>query len=135
MLHKQILEREKQIRQLQKESKINFLIVTFTISLLTILGVFMSHSNSEMFIGGIKKSYISVISTDPVNKAVNEVYKKVITVKFNEEIDPATINSKTFILLQGLNPTAREVIPTSSQTDSIKTKKYKLESSCLTMND
>lgn len=50
-----------------------------------------------------------VVSTDPVNGAINVVTGKIITATFNEVMDPATINAATFILRQGTNAIAGTV--------------------------
>jgi hypothetical protein len=42
-----------------------------------------------------------VISTDPAAGAVNVSTGKIITATFNEAVDPATVNSTTFLLRQG----------------------------------
>jgi len=39
-----------------------------------------------------------VVSTDPANGAINVVTGKIITATFNETMDPATINTSTFLL-------------------------------------
>jgi hypothetical protein len=43
----------------------------------------------------------TVISTDPANLATNVLLNKIVTAKFSESMDPATINSTTFTLKQG----------------------------------
>ena len=45
----------------------------------------------------------TVISTDPANGALNVVTNKKITATFSEAMDPATINTSTFLLKQGAN--------------------------------
>lgn len=45
----------------------------------------------------------TVISTDPADLATNVLLNKIITAKFSESMDPATINSATFLLEQGAN--------------------------------
>lgn len=42
-----------------------------------------------------------IVSTDPMNKAVDVVLNKVITITFNTMMDFSTINSSTFIIKQG----------------------------------
>lgn len=43
----------------------------------------------------------TVISTEPVDLATNVLLNKIVTAKFSESMDPATINSATFTLMQG----------------------------------
>lgn len=43
----------------------------------------------------------TVISTDPADLASNVLLNKIVTAKFSESMDPATINSSTFTLKQG----------------------------------
>lgn len=43
----------------------------------------------------------TVISTDPADLATNVLLNKIVTAKFSESMDPATINSATFTLKQG----------------------------------
>jgi len=42
-----------------------------------------------------------VVTTDPMNKAVDVVLGKVITATFNTQMDPATINNTTFVIKLG----------------------------------
>src|ERR1019366_2303187 len=41
-----------------------------------------------------------VVSTDPMPNAVDVVFNKVISATFNTNMDPATINNKTFTIKQ-----------------------------------
>lgn len=43
----------------------------------------------------------TVISTDPADLATNVLLNKIVTAKFSESMDPATISSATFTLMQG----------------------------------
>lgn len=43
----------------------------------------------------------TVISTDPADLATNVLLNKIVTAKFSESMDPATITSATFTLMQG----------------------------------
>lgn len=45
----------------------------------------------------------TVIATDPLSGAINVLTTKKITATFNEPMDPATINTSTFLLKQGTN--------------------------------
>ena len=51
----------------------------------------------------------TVISTDPANASVGVVISKVISANFSKEMNPATINTTTFLLSQGTTPVAGTV--------------------------
>lgn len=48
----------------------------------------------------------TVLSVDPLNNATNVVRNKVISITFSEGMDASTINSTSFIVMQGLNDVA-----------------------------
>ena len=54
------------------------------------------------------------VATDPMDKAVDVVLNKVITATFNTDMDPATINKTTFIVMQGANKVSGTVAATAS---------------------
>ena len=96
-----------------QESNLDFLITTFIISLLTILGFFISYKNKDKLVYEIKDYNTKVISANlTTDKAINEVSNKMITVPSGENIEPATVNTKSFILMQGLNFIPGTVTPT-----------------------
>ncbi len=51
----------------------------------------------------------TVISTDPANASIGVVISKVISVNFSKAMNPATINTTTFLLSQGTTPVAGTV--------------------------
>ena len=74
-----------------------------------------------MFTAGCKKDTFTalqgvcpLVTTDPMDKAVDVVLPKVITATFNTVMDPATINSSTFIIMQGVTAVSGTVAPTSN---------------------
>ncbi len=58
-----------------------------------------------------------VVSTDPINGAINVVTSKVISATFNEGMNPASINVTTFLLRQGAN----QILGTVSYANRIAT--------------
>lgn len=46
----------------------------------------------------------SVVSTDPINDATGVARNAEVTFEFSEEMDPLTINSSTFMVVQGTTP-------------------------------
>jgi len=57
-----------------------------------------------------------VVSTDPMDKAVDVVLNKTISATFNTDMNPAAINSATFTIKQGSQLISGTVAPTSSGT-------------------
>lgn len=112
MLYKQFLAKKKEDALFQKKSKIDFLITTVSVLLLTILGVFMTYKNKDNFIFEMKGSDTELIAANPTDKNISEVSNKTITVTFNKNIDPATVNTTSFILMQGLNFVPGTITPT-----------------------
>jgi hypothetical protein len=53
----------------------------------------------------------TVKTTDPASSETGVFISKKITATFNEAMDPSTLNSSTFILMQGANPVAGTVVP------------------------
>ena len=67
--------------RLKHKENLDFIIITSLITLLTMMGIFMSHYNKNTFMGGIKQFHPIVISTFPSNMAVNvDVSKKFNTI-------------------------------------------------------
>lgn len=96
-----------------QESNLDFLITTFIILLLTIFGFIISYKNKDKLVEEIKDYNTKVISTNLTDKAISRVRNKMITVTSGENIDPATVNTKSFILMQGLNFVPGTVTPTN----------------------
>jgi hypothetical protein len=68
----------------------------------------------DNFKGEIKGVCSVVASTDPMDKAVDVVLDKVISVTFNTAMNPATINNTTFIIKQGSITVAGTIAPTAN---------------------
>lgn len=101
--------------KLKKRGELELRITTTVVLLLMIVGIYMSHHNKEKFIN-LNSIYTFVSSTEPTDKATSIVADKLITVVFNEEMNPATINNKSFILMQGLNVIQGTINPSNSPT-------------------
>ena len=115
MLNERNLSIEKEPSILKQKRSFECLITISLITLLTLSGIFMSHYNNERFIGGNKGFNTLVTSTDPTDKALSEFSNIIITATFNEDMDPASINNKSFIVMQGLNSVPGTVTSASSQ--------------------
>ncbi|MGZ3871490.1 MAG: InlB B-repeat-containing protein [Mucilaginibacter sp.] len=62
---------------------------------------FTAGCKKDTYKGEIAGKCPIVVSTDPVDKAVDVVLDKVISVTFNTNMDPATINKTTLVIKQG----------------------------------
>ena len=76
---------------------------------------------SSLFMSACKKdNYVAlqgvcpVVTTDPMNNAVDVVLDKVITATFNTAMDAKTITSSTFVIKQGTNVIAGTVAATAN---------------------
>ena len=63
---------------LKQKCNSDFLITAFIISLITIMGVFMSHYNNDMFISRFRAIDSVVISTDLIDEDVAKISNKTI---------------------------------------------------------
>jgi uncharacterized repeat protein (TIGR02543 family) len=83
-------------------------------SLVLLLAVFLAGCKKDNYKGEIKGVCPVVVSTDPMNKAVDVILAKVISATFNTPMNPATINSTTFTIMQGATIIAGTVAPTAN---------------------
>jgi hypothetical protein len=83
-------------------------------SLFLLLAVFMAGCKKDTYKGAIQGVCPVVVSTDPMDKAVDVVLNKVIAVTFNTAMRPATINSTTFTITQGSTVVTGTVTPTAN---------------------
>lgn len=75
-----------------------------------------------LFMAGCKKDTYKavqglcpvVLSTDPMDKAVDVALNKVIAVTFNTAMKPSSINNATFTITQGANAIAGTIAPTAN---------------------
>jgi hypothetical protein len=96
--------------QSRKHSKI----FSTVLSLVLLLAVIMTGCKKDNFKGEIKGVCSVVVSTDPMDKAVDVVLNKVISVTFNTAMNPATINNTTFIIKQGTTIVPGTIAPTAN---------------------
>lgn len=89
----------------KKINSILFLVLLFT--------VFIAGCKKDNYKGTIQ-GVCPVVTTDPMNKAVDVVLNKVITATFNTAMKPATINNTTFTIMQGTTVVAGTVAPTAN---------------------
>lgn len=71
--------------------------------LMLLLATTMWQCNKDDYKGETIGVCPKVISTDPVDGAINVATDKIIKATFNEKMDPVTINETTFLLKQGSN--------------------------------
>src|SRR5579862_9384038 len=83
--------------------------------LLLLLTVFIAGCKKDNFKGIIKGVCPVVVSTDPMNKAVDVALNKVISATFNTAMRPSTINNTTFTIMQGSTIIAGTVAPTADK--------------------
>ncbi|GAA4104860.1 ice-binding family protein [Mucilaginibacter panaciglaebae] len=81
-------------------------------SLVLLLIVFTAGCKKDEFVAA--QGVCPLVTTDPMDKAVDVVLPKVITATFNTDMDPATITKTTFIIKQGANAVSGTVAPTAS---------------------
>lgn len=75
--------------------------------------VFLAGCKKDDFEGEIV-GLCPVVTTDPMDKAVDVVLGKLITATFNTSMNSATINNSTFIIKQGTNQISGKVEPTAN---------------------
>jgi len=84
------------------------------LSLVLLLVIFTAGCKKDNFQGEVKGLCSIVASTDPMDKAVDVVLDKVISVTFNTSMKSATINNTTFIIKQGSKLISGTVAPTAN---------------------
>jgi len=114
MRNKFILTKEKNPQLLTRVRNSGLFNITWMMLLL--LTVFMWQCRKDDFKGETTGVCPLVISTDPANNATSVVSSKIITATFNENMDPATINTTSFLLSQGTSSVTGTVTPTSGPT-------------------
>jgi hypothetical protein len=77
-----------------------------------LLIVFSSGCKKDNFIA--VQGVCPIVTTDPLNNAVDVALPKVITATFNTNMDPASITNKTFTVMQGATPVAGTVAATAN---------------------
>jgi len=95
-------------------TKSRFNISRFIFPALLLLAAFVAGCKKDTYKGAIQGVCPVVVSTDPMNKAIDVALAKVISVTFNTAMNPATINSTTFTIKQGSTTVAGTVAPTAN---------------------
>lgn len=96
--------------QNRKYSKIHKIILP----VILLLSVFSAGCKKDNFKGEVKGLCPVVVSTDPMDKAVDVVLNKVISVTFNTAMNPATINNTSFTIKQGAVTVPGTIAPTAN---------------------
>ncbi len=86
-----------------------------SISFILLLLVFGAGCKKVTEVPGIVGLCPIVVSTDPSDKAPDVAYNKVISITFNTEMNPSTINSSTFIIKQGSTFISGTISPTANK--------------------
>ncbi|MDB5134385.1 MAG: cell wall/surface repeat protein, partial [Mucilaginibacter sp.] len=81
-------------------------------SLLFLLLIFAAGCKKDNF--KAVQGVCPVVTTDPLDKAVDVALAKVITVTFNTSMDASTINKTTFTIQQGAIPITGTIAPTAN---------------------
>jgi len=96
----------------QRNGNLSILRIMFLFLLLP--AVFMAGCKKDDYKGAIQGVCPVVVSTDPMNNAVDVVLNKVIAVTFNTAMRPSTINNTTFTITQGSTSIAGTVTATAN---------------------
>ncbi|MBB3054888.1 InlB B-repeat-containing protein [Mucilaginibacter gotjawali] len=86
----------------------------FILSLVLLSAVFIAGCKKDNYKGAIQGVCPVVVTTDPMNTAVDVVLGKVISVTFNTAMRPSSINGTTFTIMQGSTVIAGTVAPTAN---------------------
>ena len=113
MLSKKTQTKKEKTPILKQRSHSRFIMTTLLMTML--LGVF-TQCKKDDFADEIKGVCPLVISTNPANKAVSVISTKKIDVTFNVKMDPTTIDTKSFTLMQESTAITGKVTPTSGET-------------------
>jgi hypothetical protein len=84
---------------------------TITIGAENVDGTAMASNKTFSFTTGAETNDLvpTIVSTDPASNATGVVLNKIITVTFNEMMNPMSFMMSTFTLMQGLNPVSGTV--------------------------
>ncbi|HTN67917.1 MAG TPA: Ig-like domain-containing protein, partial [Dysgonamonadaceae bacterium] len=81
-----------------------------------VLGLFTTQCKKDDYDGEITGVCPLVILTDPADKAVDVALDKIVAATFNENMDISTINTTSFILMEGTNSISGTVTAESAET-------------------
>ncbi|MDD4728454.1 MAG: Ig-like domain-containing protein [Dysgonamonadaceae bacterium] len=113
MINKNILTIKNKSHLCKKIIGSSFKHVTMLMTVL--LSIFLSQCKENEIIDKNEVDYPLVISTDPIDKGVSVTVSKNITASFNLNMDANTINSSSFILMQGSTPILGTITPASGE--------------------
>lgn len=88
----------------------------FNLLIILIFSVLFFQCKKTEFAGEIVGKCPIVVSTDPLNNAVDVVYNKTISATFNTDMKPSTINASSFTIKQGTQTISGTVSPTTIGT-------------------
>lgn len=97
------------VRKLPRHSKMFQMLFLGTLMLLTFIGACKKDDFEDEIIGLCPV----VVSTDPMDKAVDVPLNKVISITFNTDMDSTTINTQTLTIKQGATAIAGKISPTT----------------------
>lgn len=97
------------VRKLPRHSKMYQMIILGALTLLTVIGACKKDDFEDEIVGLCP----IVVSTDPMDKAVDVPLNKVISVTFNTGMDSTTINNQTLIIKQGTTTITGKISPTA----------------------
>lgn len=81
-----------------------------------LFAILMTGCRKDDFEGEVSGECPVVVSTDPMDKAVDVLVNKVISITFNTDMDPTSINNASFIIKQGATVIKGKVDPTAVAT-------------------
>lgn len=82
-------------------------------AMVMLFAVLISGCRKDDFEGEVTGECPVVVSTDPMDKAVDVVLNKVISITFNTDMDSTTINNSTFTIKQGTTVIPGKISPTA----------------------
>lgn len=95
------------------QNKDHFKIYKTLGALLLLFGVFIAGCKKDEFAGEVV-GLCPTVTSDPMDKAVDVVLNKVVTITFNTPMNAASINNGTFSVKQGSNVIGGIVAPTTN---------------------
>lgn len=95
------------------QNKDHFKIYKTLGALLLLFGVFIAGCKKDEFAGEVV-GLCPTVTSDPMDKAVDVVLNKVVTITFNTPMNAASINNGTFYVKQGSNVIGGTIDPTTN---------------------
>ncbi|MDY0199597.1 MAG: ice-binding family protein [Tenuifilaceae bacterium] len=117
MLNKTISTEEKKSPKRKQRRFLGFFITPLmTLLLLTVI---MSQCKKDDFTGEVVGVCPIVLSTNPIDEAINVPLNQVITATFNENMDPTTLDTTSFVVMQGTNRISGTVASLNAKTSGV----------------